>query len=319
MRTTLVCLALLIACSSDGGGPSNPSPETFVVANKASGTITVYTTADTGNAAPLFTISGTNTTLDQPQGVAHDPTGVILVTSSNPARILVFGANSVGDVAPTQSISGSNTLLGQPVGLTLDHSSRLYVANGGSNNVLVFAAGATGNVAPTATIGGSNTALAGPFGVALDTRGRIYVTSVLGNSVTVYPAGANGNVSPIDTIAGSNTGLNAPVGIALDAGGRIYVANDGGSTAGSSVTVYAPGATGNVTPIAKIQGASTNLDRPWGIALDAAGRMYVSNTALTSHQYRITVYASNANGDVAPLSTLIGANTGLSEPSQLAF
>jgi hypothetical protein len=100
----------------------------------------------------------------------------------------------------------------------------------------------------------------------------------------------------------------------------MYVANYGtGSANNSSVTVYAAGAKGNATPIATIKGANTLLDQPLGIALDAAGRIYVANSATTSAQYRITVYAAGATGDVAPVVTISGSNTGLSVPSHLAF
>jgi len=320
MRAALVSLALLVACSSDSSGPPVNTPAPFYVANKGSSSISVFTTADTGNATPAHTINGTNTTLDQPEGIVVDPAGVVITTSANPWRIVVFGANSVGDVAPVASIVGSNTRLSQPKGLALDQLGRLYVVSSASDSILIFANGATGNVGPIAAIGGSNSGLQAPEGIALDFRSRLYVTSAFNNTVLVFGAGASGNVRPTDTIAGGNTGLDAPMSVALDPGGRIYVANYGtGSLSNSSVTVYDAGATGNATPIATIKGASTLLNQPIGIALDPAGRIYVASSGNTNAQYRITVYAADANGDVAPVATLSGANTGLSAPSFLAF
>jgi len=320
MRATLVFLAFLVACSSDSGsGPPINTPASFYVANKGSSTISAFTTADAGNARPALTISGTNTTLDQPEGIVLDPAGVVITTSTNPSRIVVFAAHAVGDVAPVASIVGSNTRLSQPKGLALDHLGRLYVANTASDSILIFQNGATGNVPPIGAIGGSNSGLQAPQAIAIDIRGRLYVTSAFNSTILVFGAGASGNVRPTDTIVGGNTGLDAPMGVALDPGGRIYVANYGTGSASPSVTVYDAGATGNATPIATIKGASTLLDQPIGIALDAAGRIYVANSGTTSAQYRITVYAANANGDVAPVATLSGANTGLSVPSHLAF
>ena len=319
MRLALVPLALLAACSSSTTGPPNTAPQRFYVANTGGPSITAYTTADTGNAAPSLTISGTNTTLDQPEGIVLDPTGIVLTTSANPWRILVFAANTIGDAAPVAAITGSNTALSHPTGLALDLRGRLYVANAGSNSILVFASGASGNVAPAGVITGSNTLLAAPGGIALDLRGRLYVTNTQSNVVTVFAAGANGNARPVDTIAGPATGLDAPRGITLDPGGRIYVANSSSGAATSRVTVYAATATGNATPVASISGDSTGLDQPTGITLGGAGDIYVASTAFTSNQYRITVYAGNANGNIAPLRTLAGINTGLSVPSHLSF
>src|SRR3989442_7041473 len=60
--------------------------------------------------------------------------------------------------------------------------------------------------------------------------------------------------------------------------GPLYVANYNGS----SVTAYAAGATGNATPTATIAGSKTGLNQPSGVALDAAGRVYVANAASTN-------------------------------------
>ena len=60
---------------------------------------------------------------------------------------------------------------------------------------------------------------------------------------------------------GASTGLNGPTGIALDAAGNLYVAN----TLGNSITVYAPGASGDAAPVATISGGHTGLNGPIGI------------------------------------------------------
>jgi streptogramin lyase len=169
------------------------------------------------------------------------------------------------------------------------------------------------------TIAGANTTLNGPEGICLDLRGRLFVTNALGNSITIFNAGASGNVRPTDTIVGASTGLNTPMGIAIDPVGRLYVANSGAGASTSSITVYASGAKGNAAPIDTIAGTNTALDQPQGLALDPAGRIYVANSAFTSHQYRITVYGGGANGNVVPAVTLAGNKTGLSVPSHLSF
>src|SRR5260370_6003375 len=91
-----------------------------------------------------------------------------------------------------------------------------------------------------------------------------------------------------------------------------YVANFNGNSA----TVYAAGATGNATPIATIAGSNTGLTSPQGIAVDAAGRLYVANIA---NPYTITIYASGATGNATPAATIAGSNTGLSQPEGIAL
>src|SRR5207245_6458234 len=140
------------------------------------------------------------------------------------------------------------------------------------------------------------------------------VANYYGSSITVYAPGASGNASPSTTIAGSNTGLSWPWGIARDAVGNLYVVNSWSSSGSTSITVYAPGASGNATPSATITGNNTGLSSPHGIALDAAGRLYVANGGSNT----ITVYAARATGNAAPIATIAGANAGLSGPMGLA-
>lgn len=139
--------------------------------------------------------------------------------------------------------------------------------------------------------------------------------------ITIYDAGANGNVSPIARIEGSNTALNGSGAVGVDAGRNIYVANSsGGGSKGVSITVYAAGANGNVAPIRTIAGSNTELDGPWGIALDTSGKLYVTNLATFPIKHdSVTVYAAAANGNVAPIQTIAGSNTGLKTPFGIAL
>jgi hypothetical protein len=111
------------------------------------------------------------------------------------------------------------------------------------------------------------------------------------------------------TISGSATGLSNPNGVAFDSAGDLFVTNEGNAP----VTEHAPGASGDVSPIATVQGASTLLNAPDGIAVDPTGRMYVANltdgTAGT-----VTEYAAGARGNAAPTVTISGAATKLTEP-----
>jgi sugar lactone lactonase YvrE len=171
---------------------------------------------------------------------------------------------------------------------------------------------------PIRTIRGAITDLSVPQGLALDGEGLLYVANRLGSTVTVYDARANGNTAPIRKISGENTGLGNPRGLALDGAGSLYVANH---SVNGTVTVYAAGANGNVAPIRTISGpstglgagASTGLPGPGGLAVDGAGTLYVADLAANS----VMVYAPGANGNVAPIRTIRGANTRLNRPVML--
>jgi sugar lactone lactonase YvrE len=193
----------------------------------------------------------------------------------------------------------------------------VYVANDGNNDnsITVYAAGAAAeNIKPIRRISGPKTGLSDPDGVAVDREGRVYVTNPGAERVTVYGAHANGNVSPIQIISGPETGLSVPGGIGVANNGEIYVANSYTLSGRQSVTVYAPGANGDVPPIRTIRGRRTGLDHPRGLALDKSSNLYVTNFFLKS---TVTVYAPRANGNVEPTRIIAGSKTKLSVPTYL--
>jgi hypothetical protein len=149
--------------------------------------------------------------------------------------------------------------------------------------------------------------------------------------ITVYGQAASGDVTPLQEIIGSKTGLSYPIAVAVDQNDDIYVVNSTGEASGSghlgSITVYGPGATGNVSPTATIVGSRVALFGPQGIAIDPLnGEIYVSNKPTgsdpatgSSEQGSISIYPAGAKGNVAPLGRIRGPATELGNPYGLAF
>jgi len=280
------------------------------------------------NEAPTATISGSNSGLSYPQGIALDSSGNIYVADNIANSVLVYPAGSNGNVAPSSAtISTSMTTgLRWPQGIALDSSGKIYVADDGFSgvgpgSVFVYPAGGNANAAPTATISGSNTGLNTPYGIALDSSGNIYVADESATSVFVYSAGSKGNVAPTTTISGSDTDLDTPEGIALDSSRNIYVADDGDDSCDGteSVYVYSAGSNGNAVPSATISGGSTGLCYPYGIALDSSGNIYVADEGAASVFVYPTLASSTGLLNEAPIATISGSNTGLSGPYGIAL
>jgi sugar lactone lactonase YvrE len=129
---------------------------------------------------------------------------------------------------------------------------------------------------------------------------------------------APGDTAPTKTMNLSlNASYSVPYGLAFDSIGQLYVSyvTDAGE---SAVSVFASDwAAGSPTPVKTLTGASTGLNRPYAIAFDSMGQMYVTNNDDPSS---VTVYASNwADGNTAPIKTLQGGRTGLSRPYGIAF
>jgi hypothetical protein len=219
------------------------------------------------------------------------------------------------------------------IGASATACPSIYVTNsprqgGGIPTVAEFAAGANGNVAPTNSIGGPrNTQLITETGIVQDANGFTYVGNGNTATITVYPPGASGDVAPVSTLAGSNTGLNRPEGMVIQ-NGKLYVA-DGPTPPGtdptaqppSAITVYQlPLAAGadNLAPVQTITGPATGMFEAVGLALDAAGDMFVANLDFHNNS-SVTEYAPNANGNAAPIATIAGSSTMLDAPEGLAI
>jgi hypothetical protein len=123
--------------------------------------------------------------------------------------------------------------------------------------------------------------------------------------------------SPAPTPVGQ-TPVPVSTGGALPAGKYIYVTNHGpfgaGSVNQSSVTVYPITASGDATPIATLQGPATNLEAIQFVAVDPAGKIYVSSSQQGYRSGTVTEYTS-PYGNVAPVATI----SGLFAPEGLAL
>jgi hypothetical protein len=79
----------------------------------------------------------------------------------------------------------------------------------------------------------------------------------------------------------------------------------------SYVSAYHLGSQNNVAPLA----TTKDMISPSGIARDAAGRVYVTNTATNT----VTVYKAGADGNVPPLAVIEGAESQLNNPTGIAL
>jgi NHL repeat-containing protein len=179
-----------------------------------------------------------------------------------------------------------------------------------------------GTVSPTTFLFGTTTTLAYNFFAFADASNRVWTTNCLGLATSgpvAFTPTQTGDTPPSVSIVGSNTGLSGcQTGIYVDGSGTIYVGDDT-STAqfpGGQVAVFAPGSSGNVTPIRRIAGVNPNFHAPTGVWLDAAGNIYVADSTIgfIGIPPDIQVFATGSTGNVASIRTIIGSNTGLSGP-----
>jgi sugar lactone lactonase YvrE len=281
-------------------GPSNTSAQPAGILGFPAGA--------QGNIAPTVTISGSQTLLTSPAGVAVDAAGDVFAADFSGNRVLEFAPGAHGNVAPVAEIPVPDQ--GNPIGIALSPTRQLLVSSFNGGNVYEFAQDASGAWGVLHTLGGSATGFTHPAGVAFGPGGTILVADdVFGGSVREFAANADGNVAPIRTIAGVATAFSEPFGLAVDAAGTTYVADIGNG----SVLSFAPGAHGNIAPVRFLSGA--NLVSSDAVALDGAGHLLVSDA--TGH---LADFAAGASGkNQVPLASIAGSQTGIAVPFGVAI
>ena len=294
------------AAAARGGGAEPDNTATMYVVSFPSNEILGFPTNADGNVTPSVKIAGSKTKLSGPSALAVDPaSGKIYAANGYPdGRILIFPKDANGNVAP-KVLAGSNVPLHNPAGLAVDSNGNLYVSDYLAKTIYVFAAGAAGNAAPIRTIAGSNTQLSQPSGLSFDSSGHLYVTNIRDTVAPIeeFAAGANGNVAPIATIGGSHTGIGGLYNVSLDRNDRIVAAY------GDRIKIFAAGAHGNVAPVAVIKGSATKLVDATTAGTGAGSTIYVTNIIDVQHlKSSILAFASNADGNVAPLRQIAGSH-----------
>jgi len=270
----------------------------------------IITTFAGGNGTAAFSgegVAATSASLNFPNRVAVDAAGNLYIADRNNNRVRkVNTAGIITTVAGNgvRSFSGDggaaiSASLDFPTGVAVDAAGNLYIADGDNSRIRkVNTAGIITTVAGTVTSGfsgddGPATSAAldlrgGVAGVAVDAAGNLYIADRGNHRIReVDTAGI------ITTVAGNGafvfSGDGGPTDVAVDAAGNLFIAADIGSnrirkvdTAGIITTIAGDGSfafSGDGGPA-----TSARLNQPLGVAVDAAGNLYIGDQS--NHRVR---------------------------------
>ena len=233
-------------------------------------------------------------------GVAVDPSGALYIADAGNNRLrrvspggivttLVGGYTGDSGLAPLAGL--------QPSGIARDSAGNLYIAETSNHRVRKIAPnGVITTIAGTGVSGvsgdngpGSSAQLKFPNGVAVDAAGNVYIADGSNNRVrkvspggTITTVAGNGNCCfSGDGGPATNANLNTPRGVTIDAAGNLYIADSNNNrvrkvTAGGTITTVAGNGTGGYSGD-NGQAAAAQLSSPNGVALDAAGNLYIAD------------------------------------------
>jgi hypothetical protein len=231
-------------------------------------------------------------------------TALILVANEGGGTggtISEFAESANGNVAPSSVITNHNN---GPLAIAFSSREGIGFANGNVNSggqfgvetfslAGDFLTGITGFAKPTQT-----------NAVAFDSTGQLFVSASLpkgGRAIDVFAPGASNGAKPKRTISDEG-------GLAIDGNNLLYVANSTTAT----IDVFP---SGSGTMEAQIGGSNTGLVAPRTVAVDASLNVYVFDAKTAT----ISEFAAGATGNVAPIRTISGSNTGLSGGNGFGF
>ena len=289
--------------------------------------------------------------LAQPVGLLLDSSGNLYIADqvNNRVRQVVLSTGIISTVAGngTAGYAGDGKAataanLNAPLGLVKDASGNLYIADTG--NDVVRQVTTDGNIHTAAGLYGAGFGFGGdggnptgaifdlPSALGVDASGSLYIVDTFNNRVRKATFGTN---AVTKTVAGNGTGgftadhtlatlssLNGPRGVAVDAAGNLYIADASNNrirkvdTHGIITTVAGNGTagfSGDGGPA-----TSAELNSPRGIALDAAGNLYIADYLNSRIRKVVNGTIMTVAGGVRPLFSY-GGDGGLATNAVLNF
>ena len=303
MKKTLFLLTVLLLQWHSWAQAPNihyVTPQTYVLGTA----ITDLIPTNTGGAtAPVVIVStlagalyssglldgiGTVAKFDGPNGITVDAAGSIYVADTNNHRIRKITSAGVVSTFAGSGLTGYNTVGGsadgistaasfnKPQGIAIDAAGTIYVADTDNNKIRkITSAGVVTTLAGSGIYGttdglGTAASFGNPKSLAVDTAGNVYVPGCC----DIRKITPQGLVSTL-ALSASFYGLSD---ITIDSSGYLYVLAENTISKISPSGVVTVFAGSGVQGSADGLGTAASFSNAQGIAVDAAGTIYVADT-----------------------------------------
>jgi sugar lactone lactonase YvrE len=267
----------------------------------ANGTITTVA----GNGTRGYSGDGgpaTSAQLDGASDVAVDSSGNLYIADFYNQAVRKVANGTITTAAGNGSYGyggdggpATQAQLGGPLGIVVDSAGSLYISEAYNQTVRRVANGVITTVAGMGVAGftgdgnkATRATLRQPIGLAMSAAGNLYIVDSGNNRIRMVSSGGtittiagNGTTASTgDNTAATGAGLGAPQRVAVDASGNVYVTDSGRVrkvARGLAATLIRTVAGGGSLVGEGGAALSAQIVTPQGLALDAAGNMYVSD------------------------------------------
>lgn len=330
------------ATATFGVVATGPGPVTYQWQREASGTANWVNVSDNatygGSGTATLTVKAVVTAMDGDsfRCVVNNGTGT---ATAAPATLAVDTSYTVVTLAGFAGVSGAadgsggTARFANPSDVAVDTAGNVYIADTANHTVRrMTPAGAVSTLAGQAGLSGSSDGTTAarfnrPTGVAVNSAGNVYVADTNNNEIRkVTSTGAVTTLAGQAGASGSRDGtgtaasFNGPSGIVSDAAGNLYVAD----TLNHTIRMITPA--GAVTTVAGAAGTSGYADGtgtaalfhgPQGLALDASGDLFVSDT--NNNVIREMVVSTGVVSTLAGQAGATGSTDGASSLARFHF
>ncbi len=247
--------------------------------------------------------TGANALFSKPSGLAVAPSGDVFVADSGnhtirkvtPAGIVTTVAGAAGTPGSTDG-AASTARFRSPQGLAVDAAGNVFIADNGNYTIRkLSAAGDVTTLAGSAGQAGSanGTGSAARFGttggLAVDATGNVFVPEFNGDIRKISPAGVVTRLAGTPDRPGWTDGdvstatFFGPRAVTLDAAGNLFVAEYDNNiirkiSPAGTVSTVAGLVEENAKGFADASGAQARFRDPHGLAVDASGNVYVTDS-----------------------------------------